>query len=58
MCGLKAYVCHKKLLLTQAHKQKRLAWVKAHAHWATKNWKTVVFSDESEFNLVGSDGRS
>ena len=57
-CGLNGRVCHKKPLLTKAHKQKRLEWAQAHAHWSVEDWMTVIFSDESKFNLIGSDGRS
>jgi transposase len=56
--GLKAYVRRKKPLLTKAHISKRLEWAKAHAHWTVEDWMTVIWSDESKFNLVGSDGRS
>jgi hypothetical protein len=44
--------------LTEAHKQKRLEWAEAHADWSADDWKAVVFSDESKFNIFGSDGRS
>ena len=55
-CGLKAYVCAKRPLLMAAHKEKRLAWVKAHADWTIDNRKAVIFSDESKFTLFGTDG--
>jgi len=57
-CGLNAYICCTKPLLTDAHKQKRLEWAKDHADWSADNWKAVIFSDESKFNLFGSDGHS
>ena len=56
--GLKAYICCKKPLLTKAHKQNRLVWAKAHANWTVDNWKSVIFSNESKFMLIGSDGHS
>ena len=34
-----------------------MAWAKAHKHWTVENWRSVIFSDESKFNLFGSDGR-
>ena len=57
LCGLKAYVRRKKPLLTAVHKKKRLAWAQAHAHWTVDDWRAVIFSDESKFTLIGSDGR-
>jgi hypothetical protein len=56
-CGLKAYVRRKRPLLTTPHKEKRLAWAKAHADWTVDDWKAVIFSDESKFTLFGTDGR-
>ena len=55
--GLKGYVRRPKPFLTEAHRKRRLEWVKAHAHWTRDNWRTVVFSDESKYNRFGSDGR-
>jgi hypothetical protein len=57
LCGLKAYVRRSKPLLTAVHKKKRLAWAQAHTHWTVEDWSAVAFSDESKFNLFGSDGR-
>jgi len=56
-CGLKAYVRRKRPFLTEKHKKRRLEWAKAHQHWTADDWKSVIFSDESKFNLFGSDGR-
>ena len=57
MCGLNGWVHRKKPLLTAAHKKKWLEWAEAHAHWTVKDdWMTVIFSDESKYNLIGSDG--
>src|SRR5277367_1438836 len=36
-----------KCLLTENHKQKRLQWANAKADWTYRNWKNIVFSDES-----------
>jgi Transposase/Homeodomain-like domain len=57
-CGLKAYVRRKRPFLTEKHKKRRLEWAKAHQHWTAEDWKAVIFmifSDESKFNLFGSD---
>ena len=56
-CGLKAYVRHKKPYLSPEKKKKHLEWAKAHKHWTVENWKSVIFSDKSKFNIFGSDGR-
>jgi transposase len=56
-CGLKAYVRRTKPFLSDAHKVRQLEWAGAHAHWTVEDWKSVIFSDESKFNLFGSDGR-
>jgi hypothetical protein len=32
-------------------------WAESHCYWEDENWGAVVFSDESKFNLFGSDGR-
>jgi hypothetical protein len=54
VAGLKSYVQQKKPLLSQAQKHKRLAF-------ATKfkdfDWKSVIFSDETTFQLMGNKGR-
>ncbi len=55
-CGLKAYIHHTKPYLSLAKKRACLEWAKAHKHWTINDWKTVIFSDESKFNLFGSDG--
>ncbi|RHY56150.1 hypothetical protein DYB38_011662 [Aphanomyces astaci] len=36
---------------------KRLAYAKKYQHWADDDWKKVVFTDESPFNLTGPSGR-
>jgi hypothetical protein len=56
-CGLKAYVRRKKPYLSAEKKKARLAWAEAHKHWTVDDWKVVAYSDESKFNLFGSDGR-
>ena len=56
-CGLKSYIRRKKPFLSPEKKKKRLAWAEAHKHWTVDDWKAVIFSDESKFNLFGSDGR-
>lgn len=40
-----------KPLITQQMKEKRLAFAHQYAHWAVDDWKKVMFSDESHFEL-------
>jgi transposase len=54
--GLFSRVAPKKPLLTKTHKAKRLKWARDHVNKIPEFWKKVLWSDESKFNLVGSDG--
>jgi transposase len=47
-CGLKAYVRCTKPFLSNVHKKRQLEWAESHAHWTVADWKSVIFSDESE----------
>lgn len=52
--GLGAYRRRQKFYLN--HAAARRKWAKEHREWTVKDWKRVVYSDESKFNLHGSDG--
>lgn len=56
--GLYGRVARKKPLLTERHKAIRLKWAKDHKDWIVDDWEKVIWSDESKFNLFGSDGRT
>ena len=45
--------------LTPARRQRRMAWVAAHAprRFSLRQWRQVFFTDESRFSLYRSDGR-
>lgn len=55
--GLKAYVRRKRPYISPINRQKRREWAEAHKTWTTSDWKKVIFTDESKFNIFGSDGR-
>ena len=55
--GLYGRVAWNKPLLTDWHKLIRLNWAKEHKNWSVHDWNKVIWSDESKFNLFGSDGR-
>ena len=44
-------------MLTKKHRQKRLRWAKASKECEVEDWSHVIWSDESKFNVFGSDGR-
>ena len=37
--------------------KERLKFAKGHQDWTVDQWKNVLWSDESKFNMVGSDGK-
>jgi transposase len=55
--GFVARIKKKKPKLTTAHKKARLAWAKKYENWSVEEWKKVVWSDESKFNVIQSDGK-
>lgn len=55
--GLAACRPKKSPLLTKKMMQKRLKFAKTYANWTTDMWFNVIWSDESKFNLFGSDGK-
>ena len=54
--GLPSHKAAKKPLLTERMKKRRQAFAKKYAHWTTKEWKKVMFSDEHNFQVfrIGS----
>jgi Transposase/Homeodomain-like domain len=54
-CRLKANVHRTKPFLSDVHKKQWLEWAESHAHWTVADWKSVIFSDESKFNLFGDE---
>ena len=48
----------KKPFVSLKNKSSRLAFATSHISKGPDFWNTVIFSDESKFNIFGSDGRS
>ena len=54
---LHGQIAAKKALLKDTNKKKRLAWAKKHDQWKLDRWKSVSWSDESKFEIFGSNHR-
>lgn len=55
--GLFGRIGIKKPLINKKNKKARLQFAKDYQNWTVEDWKKVAFSDESKFNLFGSDSR-
>ncbi|KAL1506201.1 hypothetical protein ABEB36_005603 [Hypothenemus hampei] len=54
--GLKGCKAKKKPWLSKKNKQIRLEWARRHQHLTEDDWKNVVLSDESNFQIFGTPG--
>lgn len=54
--GFPAYRSAKKPLISIKNRRARLEFAKAHINWTISKWRTILFSDESKFNIKNSDG--
>lgn len=43
--------------LNPAHRRIRLNWAREHVRWTQRQWRRVLFTDESRFSLDHNDGR-
>ncbi len=55
--GLKGRVAPSKPLLHPINERKRLLWVKKYKHYSIENWKKVLFTNESKFEIHGNNRR-
>ncbi|KAK3525958.1 hypothetical protein QTP70_011402 [Hemibagrus guttatus] len=51
-CRLKLYRSKKKPYLNMIQKRRRFLWAKAHLKWTVAKWKTVLWSDQSKFEVL------
>ncbi|KAF0030331.1 hypothetical protein F2P81_017062 [Scophthalmus maximus] len=57
-CKLKLYHAKRKPFINSTQKRRRLLWARAHLRWTDAKWKSVLWSDESTFQIVfGNHGR-
>ena len=52
--GLHGRISAKKPLLKDTNNKKRLVWAKKHKQGTSDRWKSVLWSDESKFEIFGS----
>ena len=50
--GLTANLATKKQFLSIMDKRKRLKWCKERRHWSIDKWRSVIFTDESNFEVL------
>jgi transposase len=55
--GFVARIKEKKPGLSLKQKKERLAWAREHSTWTVEEWKNVIWSDETKFTLVNSEGK-
>jgi len=54
--GWKSCFKCRKPLLTESHVKARLKWCREYLKWAHPDWRYVVFTDESKFQMHTADG--
>lgn len=57
VAGYHGRVARKKFFVSETNRKKRLTFAKQYVDKGPEFWKKVIFSDESKFNVFGSDGR-
>lgn len=55
--GLNGRVARKKPFISERNRRRRLSWANARVNWNQLMWDLILWSDETKFNLFGSDGR-
>lgn len=50
--NIRSYVCARKPLLSKQNRKKRRHWALNHFNKNLEFWKTIIWSDESRFNLI------
>jgi hypothetical protein len=53
--GYVARIKKKKPRLTDSQKKARFQWAKKYSTWTIEEWKNIIWSDESKFNVLNSD---
>ncbi len=56
-CQLKLYHAKRKPYVNMVQKHRRVLWAKAHLIWTVSKWKSVLWSDESKFDIIVGNHR-
>ena len=56
--GLFGRSAAKKPMVSRQNRSLRVQFAQKYSHWTAKEWQRVVFTDESKFNRIQSDGRT
>jgi len=54
--GMHGRIARRKPFINARNRKKRLTWARKHRDVDSSFWEKVIWSDESKFNLFGSDG--
>ncbi len=52
-CQLKLYHAKRKQYVNMVQKRRQVLWAKAHLKWTVSKWKSVLWSDESKYDILG-----
>jgi len=55
--GINSYIATRKPLLSIKDRLKRRRWCKERLHWTVEDWANVIFSDESNFEVINRKSR-
>jgi hypothetical protein len=55
--GIGTYTAQRKCLLTYRNRRRRYFWCKERLHWSVEDWSRVIFSDESNFEVINRKNR-
>ena len=56
LSGLLSFRAAKKPFISLKNQKVRIEFEKAHRHWAINDWKRLLWSNQSKYNLKGPDG--
>ena len=53
-----SYILPRKPRITPSQKRNRLQWCYEHLDWSVKDWSNVIFSDESNYEVLNRKNRT